>query len=204
METNPNTVFHSLHKLTSPTAHLAVFRGDQDSIHLLTDAYMSPFLHNSSDTYHRHLSRQLQHGLELYQGMHNRQWIHDTKGRRAFLRLTNHLENFTQPFVHGFQRERRRQDAERKLYGETGEEFRKREFVRKEEVGMSRCGWGVEDLDKIKKVRSLVFFLVIQYCFSLPLRLCQKSVVPLESQSFRFYERLALPPETLSRTRHSS
>ena len=147
----PKTHFNALSKRAGPTNHLKFLRGSQKEILLLTDEYMSPTLHNSSDAYQRHLRSQLQHGTELFQAMHDRQYLDRQRERKAFILFTKHLEAYTQPFLHGFHSQTRKDAADIKLYGETKTEYTKRKWETKEEVGMARLGWGPEDWEKIKK-----------------------------------------------------
>ena len=71
--------------------------------------------------------------------------------RIAFLRYTTHLEKYTQPFLHGFQRQHHKDAADVEMYNETKKQFVKREFERKEANGMARLGWSPEDWYKIKE-----------------------------------------------------
>jgi hypothetical protein len=119
--TSTNTVFFRISKRAGPLAHLKVLRGAQNEIRLHTDEFMSPGLHNSSDTYHRLLQSQLQHGIELSEGYHQRLWITKTKERKAFKDFTTQLEKYTQPFLHGFQRQTQKEELEIMLYNKTSQ-----------------------------------------------------------------------------------
>jgi hypothetical protein len=72
------------------------------------------------------------------------------EGTKSIYAVTSHLETHTEPFLHGFQSQHRKDAREIKLYGETKKEFAKREFLKKEERGMARLGWRPGDLYEIK------------------------------------------------------
>lgn len=152
METSSsNTAFFALSKRASPLAHLEFLRGVQSEKLLHTDEFMSPALHNSSDTYHRHVRAQLQYSIELSDGDHQRVWLKKTKQRKAFKEFTTQLGAFATPFLHGFQRQAIKKEEEVKFYGETKEEFLKREFEKKQDTGMAKCGWTPEDWYEITR-----------------------------------------------------
>ena len=124
-----NTTFFALSKRISPIAHLKALRGAQDELKLHTTEYMSPWLHNSSDTYHRHLRAQVLYNNELSQGLHQKRWVKKQKERWAFNAFASHLVVLGRkcnPFLDGIRTQVKEDDAKRLSYENKKEELLKR------------------------------------------------------------------------------
>ena len=141
-----DTTFFALSRRLSPVAHLQTLRGAQDEPLLHTDEFMSPALHNSSDSYQRLLRAQLFYSHELSQGLHQRQWLKKIEQRKSFNDFASHLEYHSYPFLHGFHNQMQKEEDEKYFHEE-----RKEDYLLREEEGMERRGWAPEDWGMIQR-----------------------------------------------------
>jgi hypothetical protein len=115
------SVFFATSELASPTNHLLVLRGPSSNTKLHCNDYMSPSLHNSSDTYHRHLRSQLFQYKAIRQGEHS-ECLSTTSVPAPINDFGFFLESYAQSFLHGYQNQLRK-DAEENDRHENRKEF---------------------------------------------------------------------------------